>query len=353
MKKMKQVLPLRPLPLLTLLLLVVHSYVDGAVFQSESCKSETLVFYRIRLVTNWSKELFPKHYPEFRPPPQWSMTYGQSHNASFRLFRLNELASEPVKTFAETGHAHALEEKLANSHTELYDEFHLPRIPKGQGTTDGTFFVDGRHNKVSFITKIIPSPDWFIGVDSFNLCSAGRWIDNVTLDLNPIDAGTSNGLTFTSPKWPTNPPNAIETITARYPKHLASSFFYPEIKHLPSIAHVTFTKLREYHNTKSTPRKVKKFKSKQRSKLLRKLAQANRKLENETTADELPTDDCRVSSWSRWSACSRSCGLGKRTRTRVVLSQAKNQGKECPHLMQTQWCGSARECTVSENYFRW
>ncbi|XP_055526825.1 spondin-2 [Wyeomyia smithii] len=351
MKKSKQVLLLWPL-LLLLPPLLMGANVDGAVFQSESCNSEALVFYRIRLVTNWSKELFPKHYPEFRPPPQWSMTYGQSHNASFHLFQLNELASESVKTFAETGHAHALEEELTNSNAALYDEFHLHKILKGQGASEGTFFVDGRHSKVSFITKVIPSPDWFIGLDSFNLCSSGRWIDNITIDLSPIDAGTSNGLTFTSPKWPTNPPSAIETITARYPKHLASSFFYPEIRHLPPIAHVTFSKLREYRNAK-TPSKVKKFKSKQRSKLLKKLAQANRRLENETTADEQPVDDCRVSSWSRWSPCSKSCGLGKRTRTRVVVSPPKDQGKECPQLMQTQWCGSARECTVSENYFRW
>ncbi|XP_058462805.1 spondin-2 [Malaya genurostris] len=349
MKRSKRV-SLQLLLSVLLLPLLMDSAVEGAVFQSESCHSDALVFYRIRLVTNWSKELFPKHYPEFRPPPQWSMTYGQSHSAAFHLFQLNEPASESVKIFVESGHAHALEEELTDRNAAIYDEFHLHKIPKGLGVSEATFFVDGHHNKVSFITKIIPSPDWFIGLDSYNLCSGGKWIKNVTIDLNPLDAGTNNGLTFTSPKWPTNPPNVIETITARYPKHLASSFFYPEIKHLPTIAQVTFTKIREYRSTKSLPRKVKKFKSKQRSKLLKKLAQANRKLENET--DE-QINDCRVDSWSRWSPCSQSCGLGKRTRTRVIVSPAKDQGKECPHLMETQWCGSARECTVSENYFRW
>ncbi|XP_055626120.1 spondin-2 [Toxorhynchites rutilus septentrionalis] len=343
MNKSKLVLPL--------LLLVVVPYANGAIFQSESCgDSEALVSYQIHLVTNWSKNLFPKHYPEFRPPPQWSMTYGQTHNASFHLFRLNDYAPTPIRIFAESGHAHALEEDLTRKNAAIYDEFHLPKVSKGQGATGGTFFVDGSHSKVSFITKIVPSPDWFIGLDSYNLCSAGRWVENATIALDPLDAGTSNGLTFTSPKWPTNPPNVIERITARYPKHFASSFFYPEIKHLPSIAQVTFTKLQEYHGSNNVHKKMKKLKMKQRNKFLKKMAHLNRKLENETSKQN---NDCQVSAWSEWSACSQSCDIGKRTRTRVIVSHPKDHGKDCPRLKDTQWCGSARECSISDNYFRW
>lgn len=94
---------------------------------------------------------------------------GQTHNASFHLFRLNDYVTAPVRIFAESGHAHYLEEDLARKNSAIYDEFHLPKVPKGQGATGGTFFVDGLHTKVSFITKIVPSPDWFIGLDSYNV----------------------------------------------------------------------------------------------------------------------------------------------------------------------------------------
>ncbi|XP_021707923.1 spondin-2 [Aedes aegypti] len=339
--------------LLGLVVLLMDStpITDGAVFQSESCSdSEALVFYRIKLATNWSKKLFPKHYPEFRPPPQWSITYGQSHNNSYHLFRMKDYASPAIQAFAESAHSRTLQEELARQNSIIYDEFHMAKIPKGAGSTQGTFFVDGRHHKVSFITKIIPSPDWFIGLDSYDLCSDGQWVDDITLDLHPVDAGTSNGLTFTSPKWPTNPPGVIEKITARYPNHFASSFFYPEIKHLPAIAKVTFTKLHEYHGTNNVQKKMKKLKNKQRKRLLKKLALVNRKQENETIKQ---INDCEVSKWSEWSACSQSCGLGKRTRTRVVVKHSKDQGQDCPRLMETQWCGSARECTDGDSYFRW
>jgi len=59
-----------------------------------------------------------------------------------------------------------------------------------------------------------------------------------------MDAGTDTGFTFTSPNWPSDPPQPISIITAQNPDHPASSFYYPEIKHLPVIATLQFTKVK-------------------------------------------------------------------------------------------------------------
>ncbi|KAK7084319.1 Spondin-2, partial [Halocaridina rubra] len=99
---------------------------------------------------------------------------------------------------------------------------------------------------ISLISKIVPSPDWFVGVDSFELCEDGNWVDNVKIQVDPMDAGTDNGLTFTSPNWPTSPPEKIFRITSLYPNHPAHSFYYPTLRHLPRIATFTITKLKEY-----------------------------------------------------------------------------------------------------------
>lgn len=40
------------------------------------CTSDALVVYRVKFITNWTKNLFPKHYPYSRPPAQWSKIYG-------------------------------------------------------------------------------------------------------------------------------------------------------------------------------------------------------------------------------------------------------------------------------------
>jgi Spondin-like TSP1 domain/Thrombospondin type 1 domain len=61
--------------------------------------------------------------------------------------------------------------------------------------------------------------------------------------------------------------------------------------------------------------------------------------------------DCVVSAWSDWSSCSKPCDTGTQTRTRTVASAATNGGAACPALVEqrecnTQACG--RDCQLSE-----
>jgi hypothetical protein len=39
---------------------------------------------------------------------------------------------------------------------------------------------------VSLISKMVPSPDWFIGIDSFNLCVNGKWLDGITIEVSHL-----------------------------------------------------------------------------------------------------------------------------------------------------------------------
>ena len=71
------------------------------------------------------------------------------------------------------------------------------------------------------------------------------------------------------------------------------------------------------------------------------------------TITDLNSFDCRVSEWSEWSECSKSCGLGQMLRTRKVIAPSKRGGVPCPVLKQTKWCGSARSCNTNANYFKW
>lgn len=60
--------------------------------------------------------------------------------------------------------------------------------------------------------------------------------------------------------------------------------------------------------------------------------------------------DCKVSSWSTWSACSNGCGSGTSTRTRSVTRPKKCNGKSCASLLETKACQSYRnnrDCVVS------
>ena len=35
------------------------------------------------------------------------------------------------------------------------------------------------------MSKLVPSPDWFVGLDSLNLCENGHFIDSVTVEVLP------------------------------------------------------------------------------------------------------------------------------------------------------------------------
>ncbi|KDR22378.1 hypothetical protein L798_02469, partial [Zootermopsis nevadensis] len=436
----------------------------------------------------------------------------RSHNKSFVLFRLGTRASNGVKTFAETGRTDVLEEQTQGE-GGVYDEFNAPPISTGSGRTEAEFFVDGNHSRVSLMSRIVPSPDWFIGIDSFDLCVNGNWLDSITIErgfhcdhsvvlfqVDPVDAGTDNGFTFTAPNWPTEPQGLIYRVTSRYPAHPASSFYYPYMKRLPPIATFQFIKVRENAvvrsgvrcfttrrttgtkshcawntaKTKQSAFQVKEYElsevfhhseddrqyevlrmehmtrntidvlnnndieaeiEEERREQERRMQQLSTTthapitsttgtatLENSaifpcfsstnqmtlarvsvpstgiipkgdkdailnsivetyrtsTTGDKdhhrkkykgkprnklhkiskklsllllRPPRDCRVSDWTQWGPCSKSCGIGEMTRRREVIKHARRGGIVCPPLQETKWCGSARAC--SRGYFNW
>ncbi len=37
--------------------------------------------------------------------------------------------------------------------------------------------------QISMMSKLVPSPDWFVGLDSLDLCENGRFIDTLTIEV--------------------------------------------------------------------------------------------------------------------------------------------------------------------------
>lgn len=98
-------------------------------------------------------------------------TSGRSHDANFNLFSLGQPATPALKTFAETGRSDGLEQQSgASAAGSVLDEFALPAIAAGTGRSEGRLFVDANRTLVSLVARIVPSPDWMVGVDSFQVC---------------------------------------------------------------------------------------------------------------------------------------------------------------------------------------
>lgn len=398
--------------------------------------------YKLELVTDWTENRFPKHYPKWRPQAQWSTVVGRSHNVNYRLWRLGSTASDAMKLFLETGKTDRLVQEAQGSQSGILDEFYAPEIQQGAGVTESEFMADTNHTKVSVMTRIVPSPDWFVGVDSLELCPAhgGRhsWVKSIEVDLEPVDGGTDNGFTFTAPNWDTVPRTKMTRITAHFPSHPANSFYYPHKKNLPQMAHFKLTLLETYdvHHLNSATRKkpigpvhrrtneatsdlrlnkahrhrhdksesrmveseeldfVKKEDNLDLKKLLDlsqrdtasvpsgqrrptttlRFLEVNNDVVTQHSSDtdldrvfqepkkkfrrkmkkkpKLPRP-CKVSEWSEWSACSRTCSFGESFRTKRVLKHAQPGGQQCPPVRETRWCGTTRNCRAAKDYFVW
>jgi hypothetical protein len=50
--------------------------------------------------------------------------------------------------------------------------------------------------------------------------------------------------------------------------------------------------------------------------------------------------ECRAGSWAGWSGCSKNCGGGEQTRTRIIVAQPADGGAPCPPLSETQACNT-------------
>ncbi|XP_076372401.1 spondin-2-like [Tachypleus tridentatus] len=367
-----------------------------------TCPQGELTMYKVTMETDWSLKKFPKHYPSWRPHAQWSKALGCTHNQAFHLWKLGDLASDRLKLFAETGNSDSLVDHLSQGRGGIFDIFSAPAVHIGVGSTETNVFLDGNHSKVSLISKIIPSPDWFVGVDSLELCPNGVWVEQTRIGVGPVDAGTDAGFTFTSPNWELKPRLKISQITAHYPSHPANSFYYPALRKLPPIATFKFMKVNLYNltinemNTQSVKQKImnqETDKDSQRAvkaigvsynnsqNIKKKSVETistnvpNPQLSDEPRAVKLRKDKeimkrkkkllfeelrrnrprpCKVSEWSNWSACSKSCGFGHMTKIRKIIKSPKRGGRPCPNLVATRWCGSARNCRpLGVGYFMW
>lgn len=65
---------------LALCVVLATSAVFGSSYREsdgEPCQPDKLTVYKVILHTFWAREKFPKHYPDWRPPAQWSKVFGE------------------------------------------------------------------------------------------------------------------------------------------------------------------------------------------------------------------------------------------------------------------------------------
>jgi hypothetical protein len=169
--------------------------------------------YRATFQSTWSAATHPVDFPA--PAAHFSGLIGGTHHAAVHFWRVGELASPGIENMAETGGKSPLNGEVnaaiaAGSAYSLISGGGLATTP-AEVSVD--FEIAETHPLVSLVTMIAPSPDWFVGVDSLPLVSAGRWRERVVVDLFPHDAGTDSGTNHQNVDIDTQPRAAISPIT--------------------------------------------------------------------------------------------------------------------------------------------
>lgn|ERR1711988_2038087 len=310
------------------------------ISQAVRCSEPSSAKYNVTFIAKWSIESFPKQYPLVRPHAQWTQAIGRSHSSNYVLYRVGDSASPALKEFVQSGYSeeYTLETQGAGG---ILDIFSCPKINRGVGRSTAEVFVDNTHSLISFVTRMVPSPDWFTGISEIDLCDDdGHWVEEKIYDIGPLDAGTDKGMTFTAPNWPEIPQAPITEITSQKPNHPANSFFYPDRTELPPLATVIIHRVSSYvwNDGKDPDTEFdEEFTS----------GEDESELIESPVAHVYNSDgpvDCVVTDWTEWGPCSKTCGFGNRSRQRKVLRENARSGTPCPGLVETELCGSMRNC---------
>ncbi len=174
--------------------------------------SSSTATYRVTFNATWSAGTHPAAFP---PNPHFSGLIGGTHNGAFVMWEPGGLATTGIRNMAELGAKPALMAEVeaaiqAGSARNVLSGGGISRSP---GTVSLTFTAHEDHPLVSLVSMIAPSPDWFVGVRGLPLRENGRWVESVTVELLPYDAGTDSGTTYTSPNAVTTPQETIRRLT--------------------------------------------------------------------------------------------------------------------------------------------
>lgn len=169
--------------------------------------------YQLTFSASWSSTTHPTDFPM---NPHFSPMVGTTHNNSYILWRDGGVASDGVENMAELGQTAGIETEVADAISAGTAENVIVAdsgISLSPGTANVTFSITESFSLVSVVTMIAPSPDWFVGVDSVDLCDGTNWKNTLSLELQPYDSGTDSGVTFTSADADVTPHQPIAEIT--------------------------------------------------------------------------------------------------------------------------------------------
>jgi len=146
----------------------------------------------------WSKERHPNDFPK---AASWSAPVIMSHSKDWRMWTGTETVTAGVEYMAEEGFPTILYNEFQNAG---YETLHMIVGDRMFNTTESQHLppinVTYNHPWLSSMTKISPSPDWFVGFSDFRTISydTETFYNRFVIQSYVWDAGTDDGQNYLS-----------------------------------------------------------------------------------------------------------------------------------------------------------
>ncbi|XP_032522595.2 spondin-2-like isoform X1 [Danaus plexippus] len=310
--------------------------------------------YEVIFKGRWSRMSHPLHYPSRPDDNSYSHMVGASHAYKYLLWKPGDKASLGLKRLAEDANVTEIEREIIKAMSKENGTRTLirgkrRRHPHMFEPAHSLFRVDRVHHLFSLVVAMKPSPDWFLGVYNFELCTKEGWLEDYEIPLYPWDAGTMDGVSYESPRSVTQPVDNVERVAVGS-FDADSPFYQLNLNDLKAFAKLQVTRLDVYPlvgvdcegtNEEGPQEEGEKQNAENIAEPLL--------LESRQYLDQ---KQCALGKWNEWSPCvpdSGNCGPGTQLRTRNKqrhynsehLSQASAgscQQDQDGALIQSQYC---------------
>ncbi|WP_406684161.1 spondin domain-containing protein [Seonamhaeicola sp. MEBiC1930] len=189
------------------------SFLIFAILVSNFLFCQSIATYDIVFESIWDSELNDPTNGcstiDLPASAHWSDLVGATHTTANTFFEIGEMASSGIESVAETGATSTFQGEI-NSSSDANQFINAGGLGSAKGTiTISNLEVNENYPLLTLASMIAPSPDWFIGINSFNLRNGGSWINSATIDLYPYDAGTEDGSSYSLSNASTIPQGVI------------------------------------------------------------------------------------------------------------------------------------------------
>ncbi|GAA51478.1 spondin-1 [Clonorchis sinensis] len=376
--------------------------------QPPDCCACGTATYNLTFKGLWTRKTHPRDWPVHNPGLlHWTNLIGASHMPGYRIYQFGEPASAGVSAVCAYGDTTVLKQSLGIAASSTGSVSSVPtgtqRGAMGIGplhsliSTPGMWSeetldesrstlvaVNRTHPLISFLTMLGPSPNWCAGVASQSVCQADcTWIKQLQIDLFPWDAGVRYGDTYIPksadrkdipdpiryitfdwmPNHPFTPnlPVARVTLERVLPKESWQCTSEPgvgvELFRSDGTTETVGGKAVEGERDHTIAQSVigdpvggvlKKSRSKSGGHSAGGVGLAGDNPLSDPSLAQMATFLCITDQWSPWGQCSVTCGVGRRERRRLMISNKKNELCQHVPLVEEELCeGRKRTCDFS------